>query len=340
MNLRFTLLRILLPLLFVAAILAVVQPSAAKFPYDYRLGAAWMHETLVAKFDFPIYKSEEQVLEEKDRASRRYVPYYRYLPEVVSESLIAAERIQPSELRAPLYAALLEIYGKGVVTDEGVRQDEKRQESDILYVQKDRHAVKCPVDEVYRLSEARPALYEKLSGSLQLPSLDSVLRASGAYNLVVANLEFDAQMTQRVNAENEKSISGTAGYVTAGQIIVSKGEIVTAETQRILDSCRAEYEKRVGYTGSRFQYWLGRSLVALLLVFLLFVSLRYTNPKLLEDRRFLYVLLVFLIFTVLSLCVIRWREDWIAAVPLTLAALYLQAFMQTKVILPVYTVTL
>ena len=65
-------------LLYVISILLVyfMFPREGKFKYEYSKGKPWMHETLVAPFDFPIYKPEQQVQREKDSLQRNTKLYF------------------------------------------------------------------------------------------------------------------------------------------------------------------------------------------------------------------------------------------------------------------------
>ena len=66
---------IALGVLFV--VLLLTMPRSGKFNYDYRKGAPWTYETLVAQFDFPVMKTEEQMQAERDAAGTDVVRYYR-----------------------------------------------------------------------------------------------------------------------------------------------------------------------------------------------------------------------------------------------------------------------
>ena len=41
-------------------------PREGKFKYEYSKNKPWMHETLVAPFDFPVYKTDQQVQRENN----------------------------------------------------------------------------------------------------------------------------------------------------------------------------------------------------------------------------------------------------------------------------------
>lgn len=333
--------RIKLALALAASVvlLVLMMPRKSSFSYDYRKGREWKNETLYAEFDFPIVKSEAQMREEKASAQHSVVPYYRYSSEVVSKNLRAAESLPLGSLKSAVISSMRSIYAKGILTDDGVKKSGLNN-SDVLYVHKDKRAVKSPVSEVYRLSDARAKLLDDVSRSAPGVNVDSVLRDASVYDLIAPNLNFDQQTTQLVSSSNESAISPTQGYVSAGQLIVSNGEMVTAEIAQMLDSYKKEYEANVGYAGPRFFLWLGNIIVAMAIVSLLFLIIYFIDNRILFDNRFLYMLVVFLLFSTLTLVSIRTNEKALLMVPFTLAALYLQAFFRTKVILPVYIVTL
>ena len=85
----------------------------------------------------------------------------------------------------------------------------------------------------------------------------SVFRAVGIYDFIVPNLEYDQKTTELVRSESSNQVSTTQGFVSAGQLIVSEGEIVTAEVAQILDSYKVEFENSMGYGGPKILFWLG-----------------------------------------------------------------------------------
>ncbi len=331
------LVRILVPLGIAFLLLAMLMPRSAKFAYDYRKGRTWKYETLYAQFDFPIYKTEEQLMAERGNASTEAIPYYKYSDDIVTRNLRAAERLDLGSLRSATVSAMRSIYQKGILADESSRRHAASPE--VLYVQRDKRAVKYPASEVFHLREARERLLADLS-EVSLVNVDSVLRATGAYDLLVPNLIYDEQTTALVHAESVTSISPTAGYVTAGQLIVQEQEIVTAEIAQMLDSYKREFEANMGYTRPPFLMLLGNILIALAITVLLYLSIYFNNPKIFEDARFPYLVVVFLLGALAALILIRVNEKALYFVPFTLVALLLQAFMKNRVVVPVYVVSL
>ena len=53
-------------------------PRNNKSQLRYDVGKPWMYGSLIAKFDFPVYKSDEVIREEKDSLLALFQPYYNY----------------------------------------------------------------------------------------------------------------------------------------------------------------------------------------------------------------------------------------------------------------------
>ncbi len=332
-----TSLRIFFPLGIAFLLLILLMPRSAKFAYDYHKGRTWKYETLYAQFDFPIYKTEDQMLAERGEVSKP-IPYYRYSDEIVTRNLLAAEGLELGRLRSATVSALRAIYQRGVIADDQNRRGDAS-DLEVLYIQRNKRATKVPFSEVYRLTDARTRLLSDLS-ALSDANVDSLLRAAGAYDLLVPNLLFDEQTTELVHAESVTSVSPTSGYVNAGQLIVKEGEIVTGEIAQMLDSYKREFEANMGYTGSPALMLLGNILIALVLVTLLYLSILLNNKRILNDSRFPYVVTVFLLGALMALILVRVNEKALYYVPFTLVALLLQAFLKNRFVVSLYVVTL
>lgn len=336
--------RVLIPLVVLFLVLTLIFPRTAKFSYDYRKGSPWSHETLLAQFDFPILKTDEQIREEKSRSKSVVIPYYRYRQDIVDNCRKAAEGIDMGgySYLCPLIVASMDgIYSNGVVPDEGVKLDGHSDPSGaVLYIQKDKRAGKKPVSEVFKESEAKNRLLSDIAAKYPRINADSVLRSAGIYDFIVPNLEYDPKTTELVRSESSNQVSTTQGFVSAGQLIVSEGEIVTAEIAQMLDSYKVEYENSMGYGGPRILFWLGNAFIAFALVLLFFLMIYFLNRRLFMDhRKFWYLIFIFIIASVLALIINKFAPRCLYMVPFTLTALYLEAFFKNKVIFPICCVS-
>ena len=328
-----------LPLLLVFLVILLVLPRSAKLRYDYRKGAPWEHETLIARFDFPILKSEDELMEERRQAAGQIVPYYKYLDDVVTRNVRTAETMDLGEyeyMRPVLVSSLKAVYDRGIVGDDGIDSP-----SEVIYVQNGKRAAARPVSEVSRLADARELFLASVAAQVVDPAADSVLRSMSATDLVVPNLSYDRLASEQLSSDASISVSPTSGYVSAGQQIVSEGEMVTAEIAQMISSYEKEYNANMGSSTGGLLFWLGNAVIALLLVVFLFFSIRIVNPTVFTDSgKYFYLLLVFSVFTVLSILIPRAYPEYLCAIPFVLCALLLEAFFDERLVVMAYTVAL
>ena len=338
--------RRILPLLIVMVVLVLLMPRSAKFNYDYKKGSPWPYETLISPFDFPILKTEAEMEEEKARSGGTVIPCYRYKPEVAGNTAKALDGLDLGKygrLRPVLQSSVSRIYSKGIISDAKVKVSGfyGQVSEDVVMVQKGGKALHYPVSELFKVSEARVKILSDAAEKYPEFPLDSILTKCGVYSLVVPNLQYDRALTELIHSESSESVSPTQGYVRAEQKIVSKGEIVTADIARMLDSYKAEFNSVLGYNGPRILLWLGNIILALVLIVILFLTVYYTNPRIFDERnRYYFLLTVFLIAALAAFLVERLHPSSMYLIPFPVIALYLNAFYKKHVVFPFYTVCL
>lgn len=335
--------RVYIPLAVVFVLLVLFMPRSTKFNYSYSKGSPWMYETLVAEFDFPILKTASEIQQERNSETNRIIPYYKQDQNVGLKAIQVLNSMDFGSfvsMKPAVSSSLSSIYQRGVADDTdyfGGRQSGDYDWS-LVYVQRDKRAVKKPVEEILSVSSAKLELMASLSG---VQAADSLCRELGVYELIVPDLILDRQMSELVNSENTPEISPTKGVVTAGTVIVSKGEIVTAEVEQILDSYRTEYDSSIGYSGNRAVMWCGNILLAFAIVLVLFFVIWFTSPHIFTQmNRYVYLLLIFTLTAFTASAVEMVSPKTLYLVPFPLFAYYLLAFFRKKLILPLYIVSL
>ena len=69
--------RFLLFFLTLVIILALF-PKQAKFKYEFTKGKPWLHESIIAPFDFSILKSKSELKREREIIRSQHLPIYNY----------------------------------------------------------------------------------------------------------------------------------------------------------------------------------------------------------------------------------------------------------------------
>lgn len=326
--------KVYLPLFGLFLLLVFMLPKSPKFGYDYRKGSPWLYEDLISQFDFPLIKSEEEFKAEVQRAGSVTVPVYRFDSSAERRSM---ERLATMDMgiynqsKQYLNDVLVSIYSKGILPKEI---------DGTVYLQKDMRAYRVPASEVYTVSTAGQALTDAFVREYPHADADSV-RSAFLASLIVPDLVFDQQMTDALHEQNISVVSPTKGVVKAGQTIVSRGELVTAEVEQMLDSYKAEYDRNVGYEGPTALQWVGNAMIALAIVVILFFAIYFCNYHIFESyNKYLYILLIFLISALVSFAVAQTEPQYFYMVPYTLIVLYLLAFFSRRLVFIVYFISL
>ena len=69
-----------------AAVIVLLFPRYNNsFRYHYEIGKPWGYATLTADFDFPIYKTDEQMDKEQQQLLSTFAPFFKYIPRVQRE---------------------------------------------------------------------------------------------------------------------------------------------------------------------------------------------------------------------------------------------------------------
>lgn len=325
-------------------IMVLLYPSEGRFKYEYHKGRPWMYETLVAPMDFPILKSQAELLKEKNEAAELFVPYYVYNNDILLNAMQTADGLNRDSLISgkdleTLKGVLSEIYTAGIIKrDEQLAGNDK---NSYIIVQKDKRAEEVPRASVYNIRQA----VEKLQSKIAQIATDSITIASISKikpeSLIQANLIYDQQSTELVHKNATDYISPTKGIVYTGQLIVSEGEIITAYIEQVLDSYKAEYELSMGYSGSNLSLIAGHSLIILAILFLVFASIYTINIQILrEKKRFNFIIFLILLTYVITVVVRDAGPEYLFMVPFAVFALYMMAFFPAKVVLPIYMISL
>lgn len=290
-------------------------PKEAKFKYEFQKGMPWLHEDLLAPFDFAIYKSDEQIIQEEQEVIENNVPYFELDPKVAKTKLNEFE----IEFRAvwdsidiveeegfPEFAhqeeldfglsLLNRIYKKGVI--ESHESIVNLEESDAIYVKDEEVAEYAELSDIYSIPEAVAFIDQELSK--RASSISNVLEDL-IKNHLSPNLTFDEKSTQERLEDQLQNISLSYGKVSQNQKVIGKGELIDDELYQKLQSLKREFELRSGGGKNRWLLISGQVIITAisLLSLLLFLS-TFSKDIINQNNRLFFTLLVFTLTVILG----------------------------------------
>lgn len=144
-------------------------------------------------------------------------------------------------------------------------------------------------------------------------------------------LELESRLSQ---------LSYTSELVMAGERIVGKGELVTEEKGRRIAALEAEEEKRFAEGYSLWGRLGGQLMLAVIAFLALYMFLKNTRHRILEDnRKVLMVLVVVLLASALEAMMVREAPEWVLLVPLCIVPILMRVFFDMRVALYIHLTT-
>ena len=299
-----TLFRIVV-ILFICAIIVYLFPKVGSFQYEFQKGMPWRYETLNAPFDFPIHKTEAELKEDREKATREQSPIYNLNPNTstyqINKFTTALNRFRnPSSETAlnKIVDKLKTIYTEGIL-----QIPERMNPDDIQSVKIIENNIgrKVDLDKVYTLKKAYTTLSETINNSSLSSTVKENILSLNLNNYLQPNLEFDQSKTGLEQLEHLKNISLTQGMVQKGDIIIAKRELVTPEKVKILNSLRAEYQHNMGTSEAQVRIVGGQIILTLASLVIFSVFFYYSKKRIFyNNKEFIFIYGLFLATVVLG----------------------------------------
>lgn len=295
----------LMIMLIICVVTVYLFPKVGSFQYEYQKGMPWRYETLIAPFNFPIYKTEDELQEDRKKIAAEQSPIFNLNPNTASFQIgkfrTALKNFNSESDQAALQRIvnrLEEIYRSGVLQlPEPLNADKIKK----IKVVENNIAQSRDFAEVYTLKKAYKTLSDEITHS-GLPEVtrEKILRLN-LNNYLQPNLEFDEAKTSLGHLDQLKNISLTEGMVQQGDIIISKRELVTPEKIKLLDSLKKEYQHNLGNTETYMRTIGGQFLLVLVSLMIFTIFFYYSKKRIFyNNREFIFLYGLFLATIVLG----------------------------------------
>jgi cyclic-di-AMP phosphodiesterase PgpH len=353
--------------LITALLLLYLLPREGKFRYEFQRGRPWLHETLIAPFDFPIYKPESELRAERDSVLADLRPYFRY-DSLLYDSVIVRyhdyleqqwkaiinenqenagsgrSRGQLDRFRNFSTGLYRHVYQNGIMAP-GETTDRIVAEETSIVILRNNIGIRTPPANYFREKTA----YEYVRNGIDRWSAERAgdgadfsrfLQSVDFSMFIVPNLYYDQATTDRVRQSLLNEISLARGMVQSGERIVSQGDLITYHTYLILESLKREYENRLLGTNLNLVL-LGQFILVLSLITLLYLFLFYFRREILSSaRKTLFILFFLFLMVSSSIILIRFSMINFYVVPFAIVPIIIRTFYDERLALFIHTIIL
>jgi putative nucleotidyltransferase with HDIG domain len=341
-------------LLFVVAGLLIVWmlPKEGKFKYEYQKGKPWMHEDLIAPFDFAINKPFEEVeLQRKlvDDKAGIYVSIDRSIIKEknaeLAEQLYDQMDLDTSKTRhRKKYNQHLEIAQRllGELFRKGILQRhqaiDNMGEDQKLFLLNGNNATEIDVNDLHSVNSAYEFLQARLGDEDQL---EKDILIGTLTELLEQNVSYDKETTQRLGAQELSEVSTTRGMIAQAQSIIKRGDLVDDDRYQILESLRQETEKQLGSKESYLLLILGQLILVSVCLVSLFLFLVKYRANLAANNSNVMFILIMILMLVLGVSIIRKFPSLnVYVIPFCLLPVIIRNFFDSRIALFTYLISL
>ena len=301
--------------------------------YRYDVGKPWMYGSVIAKFDFPIYKTDEAIKHEQDSLLKHFQPYYSLNPLIEKKQV---ERFLhdyeqginglPKEYVGIVARQMQEIYQMGIINTNEYNNIFKDSTSMIRFVS-GKNAKSLKVSSFY----STIAAYEHIFANEKLAAQRAILSRCNLNNYIEANIVYDKEKSDAEKNDLLSSIPLASGMVMSGQKNIDRGEIVNDYTCRVLNSFDKEMKRRSSTQDEIMTTFIGQILFVLILVMMFTSYLTLFRKDYFEKPRSLTMLYTMItLFPILVSMMMKHNFFSVYIIPFAMAAIFVRVFMDSR----------
>ena len=292
-----------------------------------------MYGSVIAKFDFPIYKTDEAIKHEQDSLLKHFQPYYSLNPLIEKKQV---ERFLhdyeqginglPKEYVGIVARQMQEIYQMGIINTNEYNNIFKDSTSMIRFVS-GKNAKSLKVSSFY----STIAAYEHIFANEKLAAQRAILSRCNLNNYIEANIVYDKEKSDAEKNDLLSSIPLASGMVMSGQKIIDRGEIVNDYTCRVLNSFDKEMKRRSSTQDEIMTTFIGQILFVLILVMMFTSYLTLFRKDYFEKPRSITMLYTMItLFPILVSMMMKHNFFSVYIIPFAMAAIFVRVFMDSR----------
>jgi len=362
------------------ALVVFLFPKEGKFRHEFQKNKPWRYEDLLADYDFAILKTEEELSTEEDSILRDFSPYFRYDKNIYEEQIrrfsdnfeekwgdhlkkyyrikheetghnadTSSESLLENQKKYYYdYAinVLNTIYKKGILelTDAIAKVSEGKVSFIIV---REKLAEEYDISEIY-IPETADKYVEEAVDELKKKNtyeesigLDFIEQLD-IKDYVQPNIFYDPETSENIRQSMIEKVSLYRGMVQKDERIIAEGELVNTEKYNILESYKAEYEKRLGLSADFYLILIGQVIIVFISVLILFLFLFNFRKEILQNiLETTFILLMILLFVFATNLVVRYAPvSSLYVIPFAILPVIIRTFYDARLALFVYLVAL
>lgn len=315
------------------AIIVFFLPRNSGPQFRYDIGKPWMYSPLIAKFDFPIYKTDAAIKMEQDSVANSFEPYFNYNTETGQKQI--KRFLQKYKDGIPgltidyvgiIADRLSRLYNEGII-EATIYSDLNRDTTAMIRIVNAKSATSVEISCVYSTMTA----YERLFSDPKINAARQILRKCNLNEYIQPNLVYDEERSETELGDMLSGIPLASGMVLSGQKIIDRGEIVDEYTYRVLSSFEKETRRRSADVSAVPSTIAGQVVFVATLVILFTTYIRLFRKDYLDKPRSIAMLYTMItVFPVLVSLMMSHNVLSVYILPFAMTPIFIRIFLDSR----------
>ena len=281
-----------------------------------------------------MYKTADEVQAERDSALSQFQPFYTEDVQIAQRQIAAFETAWragrfgdvPAHCLNHVDKMLRGVYEAGMVPSADLSQMAKERTPGVRVVE-GTEAVTRPITELYSTRSAYE--YIVYADTINFPR--ELLARCNINEYLSPNLSIDSAKTSAVREDLLAAVSPASGMVQSGQRIIDRGEIISAEQYKILQSFERETVRRNDPSKGMWQVVTGQVIFVLCVIVAFVFYLRLFRREYLRSPHSILLLSSLIaIFPLITYAMVDQKFLNVYMVPYAMVPIFVRIFMDSR----------
>ncbi len=282
-------------------LIVYIFPREVQFQYEYTKNSPWLHEDLIAPFDYAILKSEEQVKQERTQIesstllhfqldSNRRIQAQKQLRNqfIIHNTANKTEQLDSAVLHTT-QSIVESVYKRGI-REQGDWSD-SLSDDDLIVLIDNKLEAEYTWSQFHTLQGAFDRVRNRLIQSTAQQEFEII--DNWLAGILAPNVVFDPLLTKQIIQDQIASLPKYAGKVAKNEKIIGRGDLVTEATISRLQSLEKELANKMN--ADEVDYVLSGQIILVtlsVLVLLFFLSI-FRQDIITASKKVVFILFLF-----------------------------------------------
>ena len=332
------------PIIIALALLSVALIATALFfsretdrVESFEVGKPWLHSRLEANFQYDIELDEAIRKHITDSVNQNFAKIYT-LDRKKGEQQIAllSRALNGHTGSSTLLQAVAKLYNDGIVDNDAA--NDIRAGKQLRFMVGNNELQVVDATNMKTVRQAYAWLTDSLRGNA---AIQEALKTVDVSNYLVPNMMVDVEENEKWMGEDLRNALRSPGTIQQGEVIISRGEIVTPQKAAAIESYQNEILRRNKQRNTdEGLNLLGQILIVATLMFAFYFFIRLLRKQVFDSLRRMVFLITFItVFVIAVFVLVRYKYSLLYVIPFGLVPIIVSSFFDDHTSFFVHIVT-